>query len=149
MRVQRPANLAGGCERGARAFFGERRFRAGQSLDMEVAGWVTVVGALLAVGLQIWQLTELPFFPGSSGYASCLIGWAVMNIALLLSGAYWLETLLARAIRLRRALGQDGGSVRSTLPVARMFRLNLNGCTYFWGFISLIGVLFWVLFYLL
>src|ERR1039457_6656523 len=39
------------------AIFGERRFRAGQALDWEVAGWTGVFGALLVVGLQIWQLT--------------------------------------------------------------------------------------------
>ena len=61
--------------------FGERRFRNDETLDWQVAGWLAVLGGLLVVGLQIWQLTELPFFPGSSGYASCFIAWAVMNIA--------------------------------------------------------------------
>ena len=74
--------------------------------------------------------------PGSSGYASCFIGWAAMNIAVLLAGTYWIETILAREIRLRRAMAQDGGAPDSTLPVARLFRANLNGCTYFWGFIA-------------
>ena len=50
---------------------------ANETLDWQVAGWTAVLGGLLAIGLQIWQLTELPFFPGSSGYASCFIGWAV------------------------------------------------------------------------
>ena len=131
------------------AIFGERRLRAGQALDWEVAGWVTVLGAIVAVGLQIWQLTVLPFFPGSSGYASCFIGWASMNIALLLAGAYWLETLLARGIRLRRALSEDGVAPDLNLPAPRLFRTNLNGCTYFWGFIAFIGAFFWVLFYVL
>jgi heme/copper-type cytochrome/quinol oxidase subunit 3 len=129
--------------------FGARRFRSGEALDWEVAGWTAVGGALIVVGLQIWQLTELPFFPGSSGYASCFIGWAAMNIALVLAGTYWLETLLAREIRLRRALAEDGGTPRSTMPAARLFRVNLEGCTYFWGFIALVGVFFWVLFYVL
>ena len=84
--------------------YGERRFRNGETLDWEVAGWTAVLGGLIVVGLQIWQLTDLPFFPGSSGYASCFIGWAAMNIAVVLCGAYWLETLLAREIRLRRAM---------------------------------------------
>jgi len=131
------------------AIYGERRFRRGLALDWEVAGWITVVGGLLVVGLQIWQLTDLPFFPGSSGYASCFIGWAAMNIALILSGTYWLETLLAREIRLRRAVAEDGGTPRSELPVARLFRANLNGCTYFWGFIAIVSVFFWVLFYVI
>ena len=33
-----------------------------------------------------------------------------MNIALVLGGTYWLETILAREIRLRRAMAQDGGA---------------------------------------
>ena len=129
--------------------YGVRRFRSGVALDWEVAGWTSVLGTLLAVGLQIWQLTDLPFFPGSSGYASCLIGWAALNIALLLSGLYWIETLLARQARLGRALLEDGGTAQSTLPAARMFRASLEGCAYYWGFIGVVATLFWVLFYVL
>ena len=129
--------------------FGERRFRENETLDWQVAGWTAVLGGLLVIGLQIWQLTELPFFPGSSGYASCFIAWAAMNIAVVLCGTYWIETILAREIRLRRAIAQDGGAPSSTLPVARLFRANLNGCTYFWGFIALVAMFFWVLFYVI
>jgi heme/copper-type cytochrome/quinol oxidase subunit 3 len=129
--------------------FGERRFRENETLDWQVAGCTSVLGGLLVIGLQIWQLTDLPFFPGSSGYASCFIAWAAMNIAVVLCGTYWIETILAREIRLRRAIAQDGGAPSSTLPVARLFRANLNGCTYFWGFIALVSLLFWLLFYVL
>jgi len=129
--------------------YGTSRLRKGASVDWQVAGWSTVLGGLIAVGLQVWQLTQLPFFPGSSGYASCFIGWAVMNVAVLLIGVYWLETLLARWLRLRRAVTEDGGASRSTLPVARLFRANLEGCSYFWGFVALVEVLFWLLFYVI
>ena len=44
--------------------FGERRFRENETLDWQVAGWTAVLGGLLVIGLQIWQLTDLPFFPG-------------------------------------------------------------------------------------
>ena len=129
--------------------YGERRFRADETLDWQVAGWTAVAGGLLAIALQVWQLTQLPFFPGSSGYASCFLGWAIMNIVFLLSGVYWIETILAREIRLRRAMAQDGGAPDSTLPVARILRVNLNGCTYYWGFIALVALFFWVLFYVI
>lgn len=129
--------------------YGERRFRRNETLDWQVAGWVAVFGGLLVVGLQIWQLTTLPFFPGSSGYASCFIAWAAMNVALVLSATYWIETILARELRLRRAMMQDGGAPTSTLPVARLFRANLNGCTYFWGFVAVISAFFWLLFYVI
>lgn len=129
--------------------YGTMRLRRGETLDWEVAGWTAVVGGLVALGLQVWQLTKLPFFPGSSGYASCFIGWSVMNITLLLAGLYWLETLLARWLRLRRAVIEDGGPARSTMPVARLFRANLEGCWYFWAFMAVVEVLFWVLFYVI
>ena len=129
--------------------FGYARFRRGLVLDWMVAGWIGVLAALCVVGLQIWQLTELPFFPGSSGYASCFIAWASINLALVLSATYWLETTLARELRLRRAAKEDGGTSRSTLPNARMLRVGLEGCTYFWGFVALVATFFWVLFYVL
>src|SRR5579862_2550280 len=44
--------------------FGERRFRNTETLDWQVAGWTAVLGGLLAIALQVWQLTDLPFFPG-------------------------------------------------------------------------------------
>lgn len=129
--------------------YGTTRLRQGGTVDWEVAGWTTVLGGLIAIGLQVWQLTQLPFFPGSSGYASCFIGWAVMNIALLLGGLYWLETLLARWLRLRRAIVDDGGPAHSTMPVARLFRANLEGCWTFWAFMAVVNLLFWLLFYVI
>ncbi|MGH9090873.1 MAG: hypothetical protein ACRDZR_05775 [Acidimicrobiales bacterium] len=127
--------------------YGQSRLRKGVTVDWEVSGWVALAGVLLAVALQIWELTDLPFYPGASGYASCFVGWGAMNILLLLCGAYWIETLLARALRLRRAVAQDGGAAQSTLPAARTFRINVEACTYFWGFIALVGIFFWVFFY--
>ncbi|HEV3212795.1 MAG TPA: hypothetical protein VGZ03_05290 [Acidimicrobiales bacterium] len=129
--------------------FGYQRFRRGLVLDWMVAGWIAVLAALCVVGLQIWQLTTLSFFPGSSGYASCLIGWASLNITLVLVGTYWLETSLARELRLRRAAKEDGGTSRSALPNARMLRVSLEGCAYFWGFIAVAATFFWILFYVL
>ena len=44
--------------------FGERRFRENETLDWQVAGWTAVLGGLLVIGLQIWQLTDSPVLPG-------------------------------------------------------------------------------------
>lgn len=129
--------------------FGLDRFRRGMILDWQVAGWTAVLGGLVAVGLQIWELTDLPFFPGSSGYASCFVAWGGLNIAFLLVAVYWLETSLARELRLRRAVAEDGGLTESTLPSARLFRVGNEACTYFWGFAAVVAAFFWVLFYVL
>jgi len=129
--------------------YGQWRMRKGSLLDWEVSGWTAVLGILVAVGLQVWQLTELPFFPGSSGYASCFIGWAVMNIMLLLCAAYWLETNLALCLRLKRLDAEDGDPAESAGPSAQLFRANVESCTYFFGFTAVVSGLFWVCFYLI
>ncbi|HLN05838.1 MAG TPA: hypothetical protein VK217_06145 [Acidimicrobiales bacterium] len=129
--------------------FGVRHLKRGLQLDWEVAGWTAVAGGLVAVGLQIWEYTELGWYPGSSGYASCFVGWGALNAALLVGSVYWLETLLARAIRLRRALAEDGGAAVSQLPPARIFRASLDGATYFWWFAAAINLVFWLLFYVI
>jgi heme/copper-type cytochrome/quinol oxidase subunit 3 len=133
---------------GALLFFGNRRLRQGQRLDWQVAGWTVVLGGLVIVGLQIWELTRLGFYPGSSGYASCFIGWAAMNIGLVLGATYWIETLLARSIRLRRALADEGAG-GAALPAERLFLANADGCTLFWGFVVVISGFFWLLFYVI
>jgi len=118
-------------------------------LDWEVSGWVAVLGIVVAIGLQIWQLTQLPFFPGSSGYASCFIGWAVMNMMMLAGGLYWLETNLALCLRLKRIDPEHGDPATSTGPSAQLFRANVESCTYFFGFMAVVSGLFWVFFYLI
>lgn len=118
------------------AVLGIRRLKSNQMVDWQVAGWTTVLCGLVALALQIFELTQLPFFPGANGYASCFIGWAALNIATILGSAYWSETLLARFLRLRKAFAEEGGTADSPLPAAKLFRANAEGCTAFWCFVA-------------
>jgi heme/copper-type cytochrome/quinol oxidase subunit 3 len=128
--------------------FGNLRLRQGLRVDWQVAGWTVVITGLAVIALQIFELTRLSFYPGSSGYASCFIAWAVMNVALVLAAIYWIETLLARSLRLHRALSQEGAGALA-LPADRLFRASAEGCTLFWGFTAAVGALFWVFFYVM
>jgi hypothetical protein len=107
-----------------------------------------VSGGLIGIGLQIYELTRLPFFPGSSGYASCFIGWACVNIGGMFAGTYWIETVLARATRLRKNVESAERSAGGTTPSTVLFRANVESSVYFWGYLGLVSVLFWVLFYI-
>ncbi len=129
--------------------YGVRRLRAGFTIDWMVAGWTAILGGLVAMGLQIFELTRLPFFPGSSGYASCFIGWAAMNIASLAACIYWLETVLARALRVRATLQAGRSAAGETAISTRLLRANLEGCSYFWMYYALVSLLFWLFFYVL
>lgn len=125
-----------------------KRMRANAALDWEVASWVGVLGGLIAMALQCWELTELTFAPGSSGYASVFVGWAIFNIALLGSGVYFLETIAVRGSRKRRALNKAGVRWSAEDLFPSNVRVKFEGCYYFWAFIALASVFFWVFMYM-
>jgi heme/copper-type cytochrome/quinol oxidase subunit 3 len=136
--------------------YGVRRMRRGGRLEWLVAGWVGVGFGVLAVGLQVWELTRLGFQPGDSGYTSVFIGWAGLNIAFLIGGTYWLETLLAQSLRhgaarlsLDAAASTAGETEGGSVTSRRLHRSSLDGCTYFWGYTALVSAGFWVMFYIL
>jgi hypothetical protein len=129
------------------SLYGAYKFRQGLTVLWEWIGWVTLFVMLVGLGFQIWDMARLPFNPGFSGYTSCFIGWAVMNCALILGTSYWQETLLARMIHIRAEVSVDGGASRSSLPTARLFRANLASYTLFLGFMVVIELFFWFLFY--
>jgi hypothetical protein len=129
------------------SFYGVERLRRGSHVDWEVASWTALLGGLIALGLQCWELTDLPFYPGSSGYASVFIGWAIMNIILLVAAVYWTETLLMRHVRLRRAHAEEGGDRYEGL-MPRITRINIVSSSHFWIYTALVGIFFWIFIYL-
>ena len=130
------------------AMYGSRRLRKGDVTDFQVAGWTGVATGLIALIVQIWQLTKLGFFPGSSGYASTFMGFVVLNIVSIVLGTYWLETTLARSLRMRRELGGESPEL-SMAPTAQLLRANVASMSYFWGFLAISGVLFVAMFYVM
>ena len=130
------------------AYVGRKRLVKGSFSDFNVAAWSGVVTGLLALLLQIIELSHLGFFPGSSGYASCFVGFGVMNIATLTISAYWLETTAARGLRIRRELPGDNPEF-SSHPRARAFRADVAAMAYFQVFVALTGALLFAMFYLM
>jgi heme/copper-type cytochrome/quinol oxidase subunit 3 len=128
--------------------FGQKRLKSGAVDDWQVAAWTGVGCGLLALFLQIWEFTAVSFYPGSSGYASTFIGFAVMNIGTIAIGTYWLETAVARSHRMRKEIPGSNPEL-SSLPTARMFRANVASMTYFLGFVALGSTLFLAMFYLM
>ena len=72
-----------------------------------------------------------------------------MNLILLFSGVYWLETNLAASIRTRRSRAEEQAAGSALSPATQLFRANIEACTYFWGFMAVVSLLFWVFFYLI
>jgi len=130
------------------AYVGRKRLVSGSFSDFSVAAWSGVVTGLLALLFQILEFSHLGFYPGSSGYASCFVGFAVMNIGTLVVSAYWLETTVARGMRIRRELSGDNPEF-SSQPRARAFRADVAAMAYFQVFVALTGALLFAMFYLM
>lgn len=125
------------------------RLRKGYSFDWQVGSVGAVILGLVAVGLQIWELTRLNFLPGASGYAGVYIAFVPVYSVVVFLSMYWLETLVARSVRARKALELDGGAGLSKLPMAENFRATVDAFNYFWNFMVLVSIIFYIIFYIL
>jgi uncharacterized membrane-anchored protein len=130
-------------------YIGLQRIKAGRKAVWQVAGLIALVLGLGAVGLQIWQLTTLPFAPGSSGYSSVFTGFYAVFLTLQFAVLMWLEILLARS-RFIPAMSfvEQPPTVTETYSLQR-FQASLSAFSTVWSYMALIALVFWFLFYAL
>lgn len=109
--------------------------------DDEVAtGIAAVVLGLAGVSLQFVEYSVLGFGPASGGYASVFFGWTACYALGALWGVYWMETATAALWRARRNGFADAD--------ADLLRAGLNACSICWTFFAAIGVIMFVVLYL-
>ena len=115
-------------------------------VDEMAAGAIAVVFTLVAVALQFVEYTSLDFGAASGGYAAVFFGWTSLYAVVGLMGIYWVETQTASLWRVRRE-----GEVRKTgVPVheAVLLRAGVEAASFYWAYFAAIGLLAWVLLYL-
>jgi heme/copper-type cytochrome/quinol oxidase subunit 3 len=103
-------------------------------------GVAAVILALAGVGLQFAEYSHLGFGPASGGYASVFFGWTGTYALGALWGVYWMETTIAGLWRARR----EGGSEETV----GLLRTGLGACSICWSFFVAIGVLTFIVLYL-
>jgi heme/copper-type cytochrome/quinol oxidase subunit 3 len=126
-----------------------QRIKAGNKRAWQAGALVALVLGLVAVALMIIQLINLPFSPGSSGFSSVFVGTTPVYLAFVLAIMVWLETLLMRS-RFIPAISfvEQPPTFAETFTVQR-FQANLSSFTLVWNYMAGVGIVFWVLFYLL
>jgi heme/copper-type cytochrome/quinol oxidase subunit 3 len=109
------------------------------------AGAAALGLALLAVVLQVIAWTTLGFGPSSGGYASVYVGWTAFYSVFALLGAFWIETQVATAWRRRR----HGVLVTpaAVLTDAAIESASLEACSFFWAFYVALGLVLFVILY--
>jgi heme/copper-type cytochrome/quinol oxidase subunit 3 len=110
------------------------------------AGAVSLLLLLAAVVLQVVAWTKLGFGPASGGYASVYVGWTIFYAVFALMSAYWIETQIATAWRRRRH--GVAATPADVLTDETLTRANLEACSFFWAFYVAIGVVTFVILYL-
>jgi heme/copper-type cytochrome/quinol oxidase subunit 3 len=130
-------------------YFGLQRIKAGGKSTWQITGLLALGLGLAAVAFQIYQLVDLPFAPGSSGYASVFTGFYPVFLVIQLAVLLWLEILLARS-RFIPALSfvEQPPTYTETHAVQR-FQASLSAFSTTWNYMALMALLFWFLFYAL
>jgi heme/copper-type cytochrome/quinol oxidase subunit 3 len=125
-----------------------QRIKAGHKAAWQRGAVVALILGLGAVGLQIGQLLNLPFWPGASGFASVFTGFCPVYLLIALAVLTWLETLIMRCRAIPEiALVEQPPTYAEAFAVQR-FQAGLSAFTVVWNYLAAIAILAWVLFYL-
>ncbi len=116
--------------------------------SLAFAGGALVL-ALAAVVFQCISYANLGFGPANGAYASVYIGWTATYTVFALVCAYWIETQVASVWRLRR--GDVDRPVEAGVPTPEpaLAEAGIRACSFFWTFYVGIGVITFVILYLL
>ena len=130
-------------------YFVLQRIKAGNKQIWQVGAIVALLLGLAAVAMQVYELANLPFPPGSSGYASVFVGFYPVFLVMQLCVLLWLEMLLARS-RFIPALSfvEQPPTYTDTYLVQR-FQASLSAFSTIWSYLAVMAMLFWLLFYAL
>jgi heme/copper-type cytochrome/quinol oxidase subunit 3 len=105
-----------------------------------------VLFGLAAVGLQCAEYTSQNFGPTNGAYASIFCAWSAFYLIAVLCTMYWLETQVATELRARRKPASGEGDIKDPdLLIAP----GLDAVVFYWSFLAAIGVLTYVVLYLL
>jgi heme/copper-type cytochrome/quinol oxidase subunit 3 len=126
-----------------------QRIKAGHKAVWPPAAAVALALGLGAAGLQVWQLLNLPFAPGSAGSASVFTGATPVFALVVVAAMIWLEILIARAARIPAiAFVEQPPTYTEAFRVQR-FQASLSAFTVVWNYLAVIAIVFWALFYLI
>jgi heme/copper-type cytochrome/quinol oxidase subunit 3 len=125
-------------------------FRLGAMRPTETigAGIAALLFALTAVALQCVEYTTLGFGPASGGYASVFVGWTALYALFALGGIYGIEIQIANVWRARRE-GIDR-PLEEGVPAddAELLTAGLEACSFFWAYYVAMGVIAYIVLYL-
>ena len=129
-------------------YVGLQRIKAGAKGFWRAAAAVALLLGLVAVALQIVELLNLPFQPGSSGFSSVFTGFYPVMLVSWLGAMIWLEILVMRARALPGIFFVEQPPTYAEAFAVQRFQSSLSAFTLIWNFMAVVTLFFFLLFYL-
>lgn len=132
--------------------------RAERRSQWRVKGAIALAVGTAALIVQVVEWPSLGFGPADGGYASVFFGWTAFQLLFSIGGLFWLENVLATSLRYRNTTGgpapghASGDPDREGHDIADPLALVLPGLeavSFYWSFLAGLGVVMWVVLYLL
>ena len=125
---------------------------AGRRMKVKSPAWLGVAAASVALGLsavviQCIEYTSQKFGPTNGAYASVFCAWTGFYLIAILGAMFWIETHVATELRARREPAAKGeGDIRDP---DRLIAPGLDASVFFWAFTAALGVIAYVILYLI
>jgi heme/copper-type cytochrome/quinol oxidase subunit 3 len=133
--------------------------KAGRRPQWRLKGLVALALGAAAIVLQVTEWKVNDFGPADGGYASVYVGWTAFNALFVGGSMVWLETLIATAFRYRKVPGgspppghASGDPYRPRHDISdplSLVRPGLTSLSFYYAFLAGLGILLWVVLYLL
>jgi heme/copper-type cytochrome/quinol oxidase subunit 3 len=123
----------------------------GRGMKSRKPGWIRPAVAGLLFGLaaiivQCIEYTVQNFGPTDGAFASVFCTWTALYLIAVLMAMYWLETQLASEIRASRRPADPHGDIKDP---DRLIAPGLDAAVFYWSYLAAIGVITYVILYLL
>jgi heme/copper-type cytochrome/quinol oxidase subunit 3 len=125
-----------------------QRIKAGRKGVWQAGAVAALVLGLAAIGVQIWQLNNLPFYPGAAGFASVFVGFWPVLVFVAFGAMIWLETMIMRVRAIPEMAFVEQPPTYAEAFAVQRFQAALSAFTIVWNYLAVVTIVAWVLFYL-
>jgi heme/copper-type cytochrome/quinol oxidase subunit 3 len=122
-----------------------QRIKSGKKAPWQAGALAALVLGLAAVGFQLYELTDLPFWPGSSGFASVFVAYCPVYLTIVFCAMVWLEILIMRCRAIPEISFVEQPPTYAEAFAVQRFQASLSAFTVTWNYLAVVAVLFWVL----
>jgi heme/copper-type cytochrome/quinol oxidase subunit 3 len=125
-----------------------QRIKAGHKGAWLAGATLALLLGLAAIGVQVWQLLNLGFWPGASGFASVFVGYNPIYLTIAFCAMIWLEILIMKCRSIPEISFVEQPPTYAEAFAVQRFQAALSAFTVAWNYLAGVALVAWILFYL-